>query len=259
VRLFSNCIVALFFALVLIGRGVASDEPVIGEKGEFVHKATLAEIFGEYAASNFYGSFEPDEKIEFQLFVPQSYDASRPAGIFVFVSPSPIGKIPEGWKSVLDSSNLIWISVNKSGNKKEGLRRVIEAISSPAVLQSSYELDASRFYIAGFSGGGRITSVVSMYYPELFDGSVYMSGVNSWKDEELPGIEQMKRNRFVFQSGTDDFNLRETRRIYREYKNAGFRHLKLMVLVNVGHAVPGATELTEIIEFLDSGVRDMTD
>ena len=92
--------------------------------GEFMVSATLPELLGEESASRFEGVVEPDEAIEWQVYVPESYDREAPAGLMVYISPMDSGEIPGRWKEVMDAGNLIWIGANKSGNRIRVARRV---------------------------------------------------------------------------------------------------------------------------------------
>ena len=57
----------------------------------------------------------PDEEINWKIYVPESYDPKKLAGLAVYVSPTPRGRMPRGWQPVFDERNLIWISADKAG------------------------------------------------------------------------------------------------------------------------------------------------
>ncbi|MEQ8179831.1 MAG: PHB depolymerase family esterase [Amphiplicatus sp.] len=220
------------------------------QTGEIERTAKLVDIVGETGARNFESALPSDHDIEFELFVPETYDASKPAGVFVFVSPSPAGEIPRDWKKIFEAKNLIWVSVAKSGNKRPTMRRIVETIVSPAYVTQNYAIDPKRIYVAGFSGGGRIASIVAPNYPDMFAGAVYICGVNPWEKEQPAALEQMRANRYAFVSGSEDFNLRETREAHGEYKKAKLDAL-LQVSPGAGHDMPDARKLEAVIDYLD--------
>ncbi len=220
------------------------------QTGEIRRSAKLADIVGETGAKNFESALPGDHEIEFELFVPPAYDASKPAGVFAFVSPSPDGEIPQDWKKTFEAKNLIWVSVAKSGNKRPTMRRIVETIVSPAYVTQTYAVDPKRIYVAGFSGGGRIASIVAPNFPDLFGGAIYICGVNPWEKERPPTLEQMRPNRYAFVSGSEDYNLRETREAHGEYEKAKLDAM-LQVTPGMGHDLPDAGKLEAVIEYLD--------
>ncbi|HEY5775117.1 MAG TPA: hypothetical protein VIS57_03445, partial [Xanthomonadales bacterium] len=66
-----------------------------------------------------------------------------------------------------------------------------------------------------------------------------------------PDVEQVLRNRFVFLTGSKDFNRMETRRAHKRYLEAGAQHSKLIIVPGMAHKHPDAAILTEAIRFLD--------
>ncbi|NOX82515.1 MAG: hypothetical protein GXP06_05935 [Alphaproteobacteria bacterium] len=236
-------------------KGVANVSDAVddnqGKTGRYQKTVTLSALMGEEGARAFEGAVEPGHEIHFDVYVPNTYDPSRPAGVLVFVSPTISGQIPKKWKKIFDRRNLIWVSVGKSGNKVSALRRIAEASVSPAFIAQNYKINPDRIYLSGFSGGGRISSYTASYYPELFKGTIFICGVNPWAQTPPPLFDIIKKNRFVFLSGTQDFNLRETKKVYKLYNKAGVENTKLMVVANMAHAIPDSTKYDEAIGFLD--------
>jgi len=95
-----------------------------------------------------------------------------------------------------------------------------------------------------------VASILASQYPEVFTGAIYICGVNFWKKDQTPKVERILQNRFVFLTGSRDFNLDETRRIYRRYIKAGAQQSKLMVIPGLSHEHPDGTALTEALRFL---------
>ena len=62
----------------------------------------------------------------FQTYVPPSYRSEKPAGLIVYVSPIKSGEVSDTWKSTLDRRNVIWVSVNESGNSMTSEQRISE-------------------------------------------------------------------------------------------------------------------------------------
>jgi hypothetical protein len=56
---------------------------------------------------------------------------------------------------------------------------------------------------------------------------------------------------YVFLTGSEDFNLRDTKKVFRRYEKAGVPHIKLMVIPHMGHRNPTADDLGKAIAWLD--------
>jgi predicted esterase len=151
----------------------------------------------------------------------------------------------------MDQQNLIYIAANDSGNRKPVNRRMVLAIMAIRALAQGHSFGNERIIIAGFSGGGRVASKLASQYPEVFTGTLYICGVDYWKKDQTPKVERLLQNRFVFLTGSRDFNLDETKRIYRRYIKAGAQQSKLMVIPGMSHEHPDATALTEALKFLN--------
>lgn len=230
----------------------APDAETDQRTGTLVLETSLPELVGPEAAARMEAVFPPDERVRWQVFVPPAHDPSRPPGLMVYVSPTQSGRMPRGWKDVLEAHNLMWIAADRSGNRELVIRRVLLATLGVEAMQKRYRIDEARVYISGLSGGGKIASMIATDYPQLFRGAIYNCGVEVW-DVDMPRyIEQMRQNRFVFVTGTYDQALEPTKRAYHAYLEAGIEHSKLMVIRNMTHRNPGRYDFAEALAFLDS-------
>jgi predicted peptidase len=239
----------LLLLLSLATPAALADEVQVGE---FTASATLPELLGPESAQRFEGVVQPDEAIEWQVYVPESYDPEMPAGLMVYISPSDSGAIPGSWKDVMAAENLIWIGANDSGNRARVARRVTYAMVAPAVIARDYQVDSSRVYVSGFSGGGRVASMVAPEYPSVFKGAIFICGVNDWGNRKPADLETIQANRYVFLTGRKDFNRSETRSVHRSYKRAGVDNVLLMDISGMDHRNPSAAKFAEAIAFLDA-------
>jgi predicted esterase len=228
--------------------------------GRYSQSATLASLVGETGARRFAASFAPEDELQFDVYVPDNYDPSVPAGLFVFVSPVASGRIPVPWQEVFDRRNLIWVSVNDSGNAMLAAQRLAEARLASAFVLKNHEIDPRRTYISGMSGGAQIATIAASLYPELFKGGMFLCGVNPWSErdadpwvEDPPeSLELIRKNRYVFLSGTEDFKLAAVARTYRLFKKAGIDNVKLLVIEDMAHELPVTGDFDRALEFLDA-------
>ena len=220
-------------------------------RGEVSLAATASEILGEEATALFGSSLDPDEVNEWAMYVPQSYDPESPAGLLVFISPTDSGRMPGRYRQVLDDHNLIWIGANHSGNRVRVARRISLALLATAMADNNYRIDPSRVYVSGFSGGGRTASAIAPEYAQLFTGAIYICGVNFWDGRKPKQLDRVRDNRYVFLTGSEDFNRSETRRVHRAYRRADVENVMLLEVAGMDHRMPPPEDLEKAIAFLD--------
>ena len=223
--------------------------------GRQVLKLTPADLLSESAVRNIESVVAATETIEWQAYVPPTYDPARPAGLLVYVSPTQSGEIPRGWSDILDRHNVIWIAADRSGNSELVARRVLLALLATAAARKRYAIDPERTYISGLSGGGKVASMVATDQAQLFRGAIYNCGVELWDSDAPHQLEEMRRNHYVFITGTHDQALEPTKKAYRAYKRAGVENAKLKVIRHMTHRNPDAYNFEAALEYLDSRVH----
>ena len=241
----------LVLCTVVLAQPVENSAP---QTGEFILGHTLAELVSDATATQIASVVPADELLEWQVYVPPTYDPARPAGLLVYISPTPSGEIPRGWSGVLDRHNVIWIGADRSGNSELVPRRVLLALLATSVARRQYAIDDERIYVTGLSGGGKTASMVATDQAQLFRGAIYNCGVEFW-DREPERIELIRQNRYVFVTGTYDQALRPTKRAFSAYKKAGVENSKLMVIRDMTHRNPDAYEFEEALRYLDARIQ----
>ena len=235
--------------LIIVCAGVQGGEPKLGA---YQLERTLTDVLGEQRAAGLSGIWPPDRPVSWEIVVPESYDPASPAGLLVYISPLPHGRMPPRWEKVLAAKNLIWVSANKAGNSVNVQRRALFAVIAPTLIRSAYVIDPQRIYVTGLSGGGKMASMVATDHANLFKGAIYNCGVEFWDRHPPRRFEEIKQNRYVFITGEHDQARRPTRRVHGRYRKAGVTGVKLMVIPGMGHENPPAKEFAEAIDFLDA-------
>ena len=251
-----NPAIRLVLVCLVLAPGAAiaeSDAPV--STGFFKLSFAPLELLGSSAYADAKQILGDDEELSWQLYVPENYDASRPAGVLVYVSPTRRGGPPKVWNRLFENSNMIWIGANRSGNRVALGKRMFLAMLGPKVVATQYAIDLERVYVAGFSGGGKTAGLVMAANPDLFRGGIYIGGAEVWgSNEPPPRLDIIQQNYHVFLTGTEDFNERLTRRVYAAYKSAGVEHCELIVERRRGHQLPSLSVMARAIEYLDSRI-----
>jgi len=240
------------FVLLVIGAVPATtalaDTP--GTGADLNIETTPLELLGGEQSAIYEKILAPDKPVSWQVYLPAN-PTPEPPGVLVYVSPMDSGEIDPRWREVMDRQNLIYISANDMGNEIPTIRRMVMANLAVQALAKNHVFDPGRIFVSGFSGGGKVASLLATQYPEVFTGAIYICGVYFWKEDQTPNVERVLRNRFVFLSGSKDFNRVQTRRIRQRYIAAGAAHTKLIIVPGMAHRRPDAGYLTEAILFLD--------
>ena len=206
--------------------------------------------------------------------VPNTYQADRPIGLLVWISAGNGGDVPGAFRRNLEDFHLMAVSVVNTGNDKPVFQRLGLAIDAVHTLKTLYNIDSERVIISGNSGGGRSASMLGPLFPDVFTGGgYYVIGCNPYRDiryerdgkryisEGIDGynrnkVELARRNRFVFHTGSNDFNKPGTQRVYQDYLDDGFEHCLYLEDPGLGHSTPPADSIAKGLAFLNAGLKD---
>ncbi len=219
--------------------------------GSYRLSLTLTEAAGAQMAGAAENVIAANEEIEWEVYVPDNYQAENPAGLMVYISPSSKAKIPLRWKSIMGKRNMIWVAARHSGNSVKVARRIIYSMAAPTLMAKHYNIDPRRVYLSGLSGGGRVASMVASDYPQLFRGAIYNCGANFWDERAPKHLDLIQQNHYVFITGTRDFARVPTKKAHRQYLQAGVENSKLMVIPGMTHRNPERSDFDEAIGYLD--------
>jgi hypothetical protein len=205
---------------------------------------------------------------KFRIVVPKSYAHAEKWGLFVYVNPGDDAGIPGGYEPILEKHRLIAVAAYKTGNERNVVDRFRLAIDARFNIAQRFNIDPARVYVSGFSGGGRIASMLGVAYTDLFPGAIPFCGANFylnipsepgkvWPSTYLPASEQLRTakssGRFVLVTGEKDMNLKNTQGVYESgFKKEGFKHVQLMEVPGMGHSPPPAEWLDKGLDFLDA-------
>jgi hypothetical protein len=211
----------------------------------------------------------PDHRsMTWNVWVPEGYNADRPAGVMVYVDAGGGKRPQQGWLPVLEQRNLIFISPRNAGNSVPTHNRMIAALASIDALRAEYELDPRRMYISGGSGGGRVSTHVIFHFPDVFTGAFPIVGANHFRSPTRAGrpvpllhwinhdrVRQAKqRSRFVYFTGEDDSNRDQVVAVGEDMIAEGFA-AELIVAPDHGHSDPGPEDFARGLDFLDQPLR----
>lgn len=176
-------------------------------------------------------------KEKFDAYVPR-HKPERGYGVLVFVSPIKTWPVPRDWKRELDRLGLIYVAAQESGNAQAVYdRRMPLALHALEWARQTYTVDDQRFYISGFSGGGRVAQRLAFAYADVFSGALLIAGSDAFGDNGtvVPPREIMRtlqtRMRLVYATGSLDMvnkaHDESARQSMREFCVTGlFKHIQ---------------------------------
>ena len=246
---------AALVSLVLIGLtslAFGNDNDTGPRTGFFETDITLRELIGAENAASFSDVIAPDEKLKWKIYVPKTYTPSRPVGLIAYVTHSNSwGGSTRLYNDVLDEKNIIWAGVIGAGSKKPLNARLMRLLLTPTFIARNYVLDPERLYVGGNSSGAHVAAMLATSKPQIFKGGLFVGRALFWEDEAPAVIDLVRRNRYVFSSGSSNPDLKEVQRSAAAYRNAGVEHTEFFLMPNVARKAPTPMYIEKAIEYLD--------
>ena len=202
---------------------------------------------------------------KFQVIVPATFTTNASWGLLVWISPSDEPRIPSDWEAELARQRLLFVGAYKSGNQRDIVERTGLALDAAFNMRQLYKIDTNRVYVAGFSGGGRVASMVGIAYADVFTGTICICGVNFYTDisagsnqwtrsfnPEAGMLSKAKSDRRLFLlTGEHDFNRENTRDIWRGgFEREGFAHVRYLEVPGLKHGLPSAEVMGSALAFV---------
>lgn len=232
---------SFFITLLLLTSATYAQSP---KTGEFITQATPSQVLGSDAAT--YSSYiGENETLSWEIYVPEDYNPSNPAGIMVYAGAPNDVRPPVSWLSVMKDKNLIWVAARKSDNGSSIHQKKMLAMMSVPLIQREYSINMDRVYI---TGEGRTASRTALEYPEIFDGAIFI-GNKLWEDNAEEKVKNVMNNRYIFVTREKSAIPKGNRYAYNKFKKAGVENSKL-ILIQGNHRFT-RLRLSSSIDFLD--------
>lgn len=203
---------------------------------------------------------------KFRLVVPESYSTNGAWGLLVWISPGSDPRVPNAWLREFAGQKLLFVAAWQAGNERPSIQRCRLALDAVCNTCRRYAVDPRRIYVAGFSGGGRIASILGVAYADVFAGAIAMCGVDYFRNVQGqpgqfyqasyrpdPRVRQRAKNlgRLVLLTGEKDMNRANTRWTAENgFHHDGFKHVKYIEVAGMGHTMPSAPVLKSALDYL---------
>ncbi len=209
-----------------------------------------------------------DETMHVRL--PGGYDPRQPAGLVVWSSPTPDGRIPDAVDTVLDELNMVCIAADNAGNDRDVPDKFQLVFDAVATARARYHIDDTRIYMAGLSGGGKVSSILTICFAEIFAGAVAIVGFGSyhelgesWGEHRMPyytkprgiPLKTARSRRMAVMTGPPDFNYREMVQRANWMLDDGFGNVRLFIHEDMTHEMPTPSRFVEALSWADAPSR----
>ena len=211
-----------------------------------------------------------DETMHVRL--PAGYDPREPAGLLVWSSPTARGSIPRVFGPALDELNLVCIGSDNTGNDRDVPDKFQMVFDAVATAQQRFHIDDRRIYITGMSGGGKVTSILAMCFPDVFTGSIPIVGLGSYSllDESWGKhrnayfaeprwrlLKLARAHRMAPMGGPPDFNYDEMQERVARLEVNGFTNIRFFSYRDMAHVMPTADRFAEALQWIDAPWRQV--
>ncbi len=246
--------------------------PAFSETKDYLTDKTARTVYQAFEKGDFpptWTTNKKDVKAEFaydvetaktHVYIPASYDGSKPFGVYLHISHSDNGENVTGYAAVMDRLNLIYISPFGVSNNQPMLRRVRLAVDALNSVRESYRVDPQRVAVGGISGGGHIAMLTHAMFPDLFMGSVSHAAQSylpvGGGMGHFPGLSvrdlksgDLKGHKWCVISGDKDQNYGEILKTSKDWKDAGLDY-RFFDVPSMGHTNADAAHLEDALKWL---------
>ena len=239
----------LLAVLIAIAYVAVSAQQVL--TGSFRMSDTTVSVFGQATADGLSKFIDKDEEVQWQVFVPETYDPGRPPGVFIYADPNGYGGMPDQYRQLFTNRNLIWIGANQSRRNPEPAIKMLKAIMAQRVIDTNYAVNLNRLYI-GAAGDEAYTALNVLLRSNEFKGAIYINGSAYWSDGKPETFDYLLNKAHVFIVGSDDKRWQAVRRSYDSYKRDGIENAKLIYRSGTIRGWPDAEQMDEALAYLDA-------
>ena len=208
---------------------------------------------------------------DFNIYIPNSYDGTKPYGLIAFIDAGNQGAFSSNWIPVLEEKNLILIAGNNIGNSVAVKIRTGVVLAGTFKLEELLNIDTARIYTSGTSGGARSATELMFAFPEKFHGmapncgSGYLRQVTQdyetyqpnshyeytypFTTSQLAYVQSFDR-RYAMMTSYDDFREGDIMNIYHNGMELDFFKAKILETTG-GHCATTTAQFRDAINFVE--------
>ena len=199
-----------------VGGTETSEQP---PKKTDYHVSAGSETYRGFLMDNILRSDVGD--IHFHLYIPESYDESEPYALYISL-PGYEGLYFQGVGKNIRSEDFVFEAQKYNDRmiiaapqlSDWGNTSAEQTIALTEYLLDAYNIDRSKVYINGYSGGGETLSLVLTKRSELFTAALHVASV--WDGELAPLVQARTPIYFVIGESDEYYGSARISRTYEE-------------------------------------------
>lgn len=213
---------------------------------------------------------EADKEMEYALFVPEGYDATKSWPLMValhglnsnprqilgypgftklaqehgYILAAPMGYNTRGWYGGRGQTSRRWDPMNLGELSEKDVMNVLE------IVRGEFNVDSKRIYLMGHSMGGGGAWHIGIKYPDIWAGLAPIAPATFRSPDDLAKI---KTTPVILVQGENDrlVPVRGARRWAAKMKELGMTH-EYIEVKDGNHIKPAIAQLPAIFEFFDT-------
>lgn len=208
-----------------------------------------------------------DERMLVRMPIATEDDVDTRAlrGVLLWIHAAPQAVVPQSFIDAADALNLVIVAPANVGNDRAIADRMQVCLDAVATIAEHVPVDTSRVYVTGLSGGGRVSSMLHICFPDVFAGSVPIVGVNCYTrlragdGQYWPaGMSKprgarwrlLREQRIAPISGPPDFNHAQTDAVVKRFIRDGL-DAKYFEYPDQEHTLPTSERFAEALTWVD--------
>lgn len=121
----------------------------------------------------------------FAIHVGPGITAQRPAALLIWLGPVANSTIPESLANAASKQGVIVIAPTDIGGTRDLTNRLQLALDATYAAMERWHIDPNRVYIGGFSAGAKMANLAWMAFPDVFKGSLLVSGASFYQEVQV--------------------------------------------------------------------------
>jgi predicted esterase len=190
-----------------------------------------------------------DTTQSYEVYLPTGYSAKTKWPVIYVFDAHGDGKLAVShFQEAAERFGYIVLGSNNSRNGLQTLEHTLDILLKDA--RQNYAIDPGRQYTGGFSGGGRVASLVAIKYGNIKGIITCSAGMPGFNPQTAPA----KFDIYAI-AGREDFNLDEVLAIQQQFANSDWRYVT--TAFDGGHAWPPVSYITRaVLWFQLNAMRD---
>lgn len=224
-RINKKVIVSILVLLTTMSSPAILAQEQIARTGPFEILGSSGQLLDAETADGFSELLEIDEQITWKVYVPETYDPLKPAGLLVYFNNRDQSHISDNWEQLFENENVIWVSPmvdHRNFKAVEHGKWSLMGVLATIYIQQQYSIDTNRIFVAGHGIGGVTASQAVIQYASIYKGGIFIAcGPYVWDRRAPVQVEKMKNNRYYFVSGDEGFAKSKMYRVVKKYNSDG--------------------------------------